>query len=270
MPQENAEAVAQVAVETLKATGDQERAKADAVTLTPLLVAGGCGAALPPSAPALFQAVGVPAPAGVTVPAAPAGGELTDATRQAYATQYLLQGKTAEALDLAKRPGGTPAGQLGVLALAAEWAENPGEAVELAHKVLPTGDVRRTVSIPDLVLMRLAVQAGRAGRPVLVDAFIKSISGDPYRAWGRGAALRQQLAAAGDRPGDEAQAEVPVDAKDVRVGHALGRLALARHNARTTGNDPDASVRYENWGAGTFRPFGLAGLALGLQDRNLR
>ncbi len=270
MPQENAEAVAQVAVETLKATGDQERAKADAVNLTPLLVAAGSGAALPPSAPALFQAVGVPAPAGVTFPAAPAGGELTDATRQAYATQYLLQGKTAEALDLAKRPGGTPAGQLGVLALAAEWAENPGEAVELAHKVLPTGDVRQTVSIPDLVLMRLAVQAGRAGRPELVDAFIKSISGDPYRAWGRGAALRQQLAAAGDRPGDEAQAEVPVDAKDVRVGHALGRLALARHNARATGNDPDASVRYENWGAGTFRPFGLAGLALGLQDRNLR
>ena len=139
-----------------------------------------------------------------------------------------------------------------------------------AHRILPTGEARQKVSIPDLTLMRLAVQAGRANQPDKVEAFVKSISSDAYRAWARGEALRHQLASSGEKPGEETQAEAPTDPKEVRVGHAWGRLALARHNARVTGNDPDASVRYGNWGSGTFRPYGLAGLALGLQDRNLR
>ena len=62
-------------------------------------------------------------------------------------------------------------------------------------------------------------------------------------------------------------AEAPADPKDLKIGHARGRLALARHNAKATGNDPDASATYDGWGAGTLKPFGLAGLALGLQDR---
>jgi hypothetical protein len=228
------------------------------------------GVAPPPSVPALLQVVGVQPPAEVTFPAPPGGPDLPDATRQTYVTQYLLQGKTDEALDLAKKPGGTPAGRLAVLALAAEWADNPGPAVEAAHAALPAGEERKKVSIPDLTLLRLAAQAGRANQPDKVEAFAKSISSDAYRAWALAEALKLRLASSGDRPGEEAQAEVPTVPKDARVGHAWGRLALARHNARVTGNDPDASVRYDGWGAGTFRPFGLAGLALGLQDRNLQ
>jgi hypothetical protein len=268
MPQEHAEAVAQVAVEVLKATGDQGRAKAETDALAPLLAATGKGAGLPPSAPALFQAVGAPAPTDVKFPAPPGDADVSDETRQTFVTQYLLQGKADEALALAKKPGGTPAGRLAVLALAAEWADNPTEAVSEAHRVLPTGQERRKVSIPDLTLLRLAAQAGRANQPDKIEALVKSISSDAYKAWARAEALRLQLAASGEKPGEEAQAEVPTNPKDARVGHAWGRLALARHNARVTGNDPDASVRYDSWGAGTFRPFGLAGLALGLQDRN--
>jgi hypothetical protein len=266
MPQEHAEASAQAAIETLKATGDQARAKAEAERMASLLTEG---VAPPPSVPALLQAVGVPAPGKVTFPAPPGGSDLPDATRQTYVTQYLLQGKTDEAITLAKQPGPAPA-KLAALALTAEWADSPGVAVEAAHAALPTGEERRKVSIPDLILMRLAAQAGRANQPDYAEAFARSISSDAYKAWARAEALRHQLAASGERPGEETQAEVPTDPKDVRVGHARGRLALARHNARVTGNDPDASVRYDNWGAGTFRPFGLAGLALGLQDRNLR
>jgi hypothetical protein len=270
MPQEHAEAVAQAAIETLKATGDQARAKTEADRMAPLLSAAGENTAPPPSAPALFQALGLPAPGKVKFPAPPAGGDLPDATRQTFVTLALLQGKTDEALALAKQPGGTPAGRLAVLALLAEWSDNPAEAVSEAHRILPVGEERRKVSIPDLTLMRLAAQAGRANQPEKAEAFAKSISSDAYKAWARAEALKHQLAASGEKPGEETQAEVPTDPKDVRVGHARGRLALARHNARVTGNDPDASVRYDNWGAGTFRPFGLAGLALGLQDRNLR
>jgi hypothetical protein len=267
MPQEHAEAVAQAAIETLKATSDQTRAKVEAERMASLLTEG---VAPPPSVPALLQAVGVPAPGKVKFPAPPGSGDVTDETRQTFVTLYLLQGKTDEAIALAKQPGGTPAAKLAALALAAEWADKPGAAVEAAHAALPTGEERRKVSIPDLVLMRLAAQAGRANQPDKAEAFARSISSDAYKAWARAEALKHQLAASGERPGEETQAEVPTDPKDVRVGHARGRLALARHNARVTGNDPDASVRYENWGAGTFRPFGLAGLALGLQDRNLR
>ncbi|HET6573031.1 MAG TPA: hypothetical protein VFG68_05470 [Fimbriiglobus sp.] len=270
LPQEHAEAVAQVAVEVLKATGDQGRAKAEAGALAPQLAAEAKGTGLPPSAPALFQAVGVSAPDKVKFPAPPGGGEVSDATRQTFVTQYLLQGKADEALDLAKKPGGTDAGRLSVLALAAEWADNPGPVVEAALAVLPTGEKRRKVTIPDLTLLRLAAQAGRANQPDAVEAFVKSISGDAHKAWAQAEALRLQLAASGEKPGEETQADAPASPKDARVGHARGRLALARHNARVTGNDPDASVRYDGWGAGTFRPFGLAGLALGLQDRNLK
>ena len=270
LPQEHAEALAQAAVEALKATGDQARAKAEAEALVPLLTSGGKGAGVPPSAPALFLAVGVPAPADAKFPAPPSGGDVPDATRQTFVTLALLRNNAPEALALAKQPGGTPAARLSVLALAAEWADDPGEAVEAAHAALPTGEERRKVSIPDLTLLRLTVQAGRANRPETVEAFVKSISSDAYRAWARAEALRHQLASSGEKPGEETQAEAPSDPKDVRIGHAWGRLALARHNARVTNNTPDASVRYDNWGAGTFRPYGLAGLALGLQDRNLR
>lgn len=267
MPQEHAEAVAQAVVETLKITGDQTRAKAEADRMASQLTKG---AAPPPSVPALFQAVGVKAPDEVKFPGPPGGPDLPDATRQTYVTQYLLQGDADKALALARKPGGTPPGQLAVLALAAEWAENPSPVVEAALAALPTGEERKKVSIPDLTLLRLAAQAGRANQPDKVEAFAKSISSDAYKAWARAEAFKLQLASSGERPGEEAQAEVPTVPKDARVGHAWGRLALARHNARVTGNDPDASVRYDGWGAGTFRPFGLAGLALGLQDRNQR
>jgi hypothetical protein len=263
---EHTEAVAEVALESLRVTGNQEKAKADAQTLTPHLK----GAA-PPSAQALFQAADAPAPQGVTFAARPGGSEPpSDTARQAFAALDMLQNKQSDAIAVARLPGppNQTAARLAALALIAEWADNPAEAVQAAQEALPSD--RKKVSIPDMTLVRLAAQAGRANQPDRVEAFAKAIEGDGYRAWARAEGLRQLLAASGERPGEESQAEVPTDPKDVRVGHAWGRLALARHNAKVTGNTPDAAPRYEQWGAGTFKPYGLAGLALGLQDRVAR
>jgi ssDNA-binding Zn-finger/Zn-ribbon topoisomerase 1 len=269
------EVAAQVAVELLKATDDRGRAAADAQMLigNVLPAAGGkekepAGPSAPPTVLALLQAVDVPLPQGVNFPAPPPAGDVPDATRQALVTLYLLQKKEADALQMAERPGRVD-GRLSALALIAEWSSDPGPAVQAAQRALPTAEERKKISIPDMTLVRLAAQAGRASQPEAAEAFAKAINGDGYRAWARAEALRLHLAASGDAPADESRAEAPTDPKEYRIGHAWGRLALARHNARATG-DSSAEVRYEQWEAGALRPFGLAGLALGLQDRALR
>ncbi len=267
---EHTEAVAEVALESLRATGNQEKAKADAQALAPHLSAAAGKQAAPPSAQALFLAAGVPAPDKVAFAARPGQDPPSDTARRAFAALDMLQNKPADAIAVARLPGppNQTAARLAALALIAEWADNPAEAVQAAQEALPSD--RKKGSIPDMTLVRLAAQAGRANQPDRVEAFAKAIEGDGYRAWARAEGLRQLLAASGERPGEESQAEVPTDPKDARVGHAWGRLVLARHNAKVTGNSPDAAPRYEQWGAGTFKPYGLAGLALGLQDRAVR
>jgi len=66
------------------------------------------------------------------------------------------------------------------------------------------------------------------------------------------------------KPVAESLIELPADPKDARSGAAWGRLWVARANAAAGEKRPDG---YDPWGRGTFRPYGLAGHALGLQDR---
>jgi hypothetical protein len=182
----------------------------------------------------------------------------------------MLQGKFSDALDLAKRPGGqmAPESQLQALALIAEWGD-PGQA---AQAVQAAAEFAPSAKSPmgDLALLRLAQQAGRFNQPDKVDVFVKAIQKEEYRAWARFEALRAQFASGDPKPADSAAAPIPENAKDQKVGHALARMAVYRNNARATGDAKPSLAEVEALGPGTFRPYGRAGLALGLQDRDTR
>ena len=102
-----------------------------------------------------------------------------------------------------------------------------------------------------------------------LETFTKAISKDDARAWAKADFLRQQfLAAPTPKLAEESVAEIPSDAREHKLGHAWARLALARNNSAA--GDKKTVDAFDRWGKGTYRPFGLAGYALGLQDRNTR
>src|SRR5262249_29878812 len=155
------------------------------------------------------------------------------------------------------------------LALAAEWANNPGEFVDTAESVV-TAELKKPEAdrkFPSSqVLSRLGVAAARAGKPEKVQTFIKPMVDEGLREWTKAEALRVQLEANPGQEANEEQAELPQEPKKYHVGHAWARLQIARHNAMRTG-DRGLAHKYEiAWPTNTIAPFGQAGVVLGLQD----
>jgi hypothetical protein len=203
---------------------------------------------------------------GLNAPAELPAGQVSDGTRLAHTARFLLKKDMAEALALARRAPGEPDGRVKALALVAEWGDEAtaAEAVRDAKEVV-AGITAKQARPSDYTLVRLAQAAGRTKQPDLAEAFVKAVNKDDYRAWAQAEALRAALAADG-AAADEKRAAVPDNPKDVRVAHAWGRLALARHNARVTGSDAGLKpFDLDRWGP-SFKPFGQAGLILGLQD----
>lgn len=259
------DAKAVVAVEVYKASGDAEKAKAAAAELASAVLPG---APPPPAASALWMALDPPTPNAPKTEPPPAAGGVGYQTRLAYVMLYLLKNKAAEAFELAGRPGqGEPEAKLQAFALVAEWSD-PGpaaEAVQKAAEIAP--GLSKSTNQLDFTLVRLAQQAGRVNQPDKADLFLKAIQKDEYRAWAKFEALRAQFAGGDAKPADAATVAVPENPKDQKVGHALARLAVYRNNARATGEAKPYLTEVEALGLGTFRPYGKAGLALGLQDR---
>lgn len=262
--EERAQALAEVSVETLKVTGDQERARIAAENLKAAVQP------IPRAAPwaqAIWEFVDPPVKGVIAADPPSAAGPISDGTRQAFTVLALLRNQTSEALELAKRPG-SPGDRARTLALVAEWSPDPAPAIEAAAEVVASR-TKESPTIPEFTLVRLATQAGRAKMTDKVDLFVKSMQTEDGKSWARAEAFRE-LAAKEDKVQDESAITIPENTKDLRAGHAWGRLVLARNNARVTNNNPDAKLSYERWGKASFRPFGLAGLALGLQDRENR
>lgn len=258
---DQAQAAAEVAAETLRVTGDAPHARNIVEELRPVLA----GKPVPAAVQAIIQSGDSPIP-GLMYAGEPKSGEPSDLARQSFVTLDLLQKKDAEALELAKR-GSQTTSKVRALALVAEWSANPAEAVAAATDAV-TAEVakkEKASMVPDVLLIRIARQAGRAGQREKADALVAGTKDDGAKAWIKAEALRYALISRGDGPSvEESVTELPADPKEYRVGHGWGRLALARFNARVG----DVPGTYEGWGASTFQPFGLAGMALGRQDRN--
>ena len=194
---------------------------------------------------------------------------MDEGLRTLHSTLFLLKNSPQEAIDLAKRPGRSD-GRLKALAMIAELSADATPAVQAAAEIVSTdGKKKEAGSIPDFTLIRLAAQAGRANQPATLETFTKAISKDDARAWAKADFLRQQfLAAPTAKVAEETVAEIPIDPKEHKVGYAWARLALARNNSAS--GDKKTIDGFDRWGKGTYRPFGLSGYALGLQDRNSR
>jgi hypothetical protein len=186
--------------------------------------------------------------------------------RGADLTRLMLEGKPDEALALARRPG-RPEGQVRALVQCADWAADPTAALDEAFAVASATAGKKDVSISPYAVLRLAQIAAAAGKHDLAKQFAGLLTDDAMKAWAAGDVVRFRLAAAPRDKGDEAWAELPEDPKKIRAGQVWARLWLARQNARVSGNRSESVKAVSAWPAPVV-PFGKAGVALGLQDRD--
>jgi hypothetical protein len=217
----------------------------------------------PASATTLWTVLGEKVVGAVGVP--PDGGPPSDNSCLAYTGVHLLQGRPDEAVRLALR-GGRPETRLRALALCAEWLDDPTPAVDAAVSQVAGQAKKKDTALPSAPVLRLAQRAAEAGKADQAKAVADALADDGLKAWARAevVAARLRVNSSSKDLADESAAELPDDPRQLRVGHAWARLAVARQNGRVTGSRDGKSVA--GWPA-AIHPFGLAGIALGLQDR---
>jgi hypothetical protein len=264
-PPEEPEARAVVALEIYRAdkgsplvrkTADEFKARAAELAKA---------APVPASIETLFLVLGEKSPLIVSKP--PAGAGAPDATRFAYVGWHALKGEGEEALALARRAG-PPEVQVRALVLCADWLPDPVPALDAAGGILGAAvKSKKDGSVSPYAVLRLAQIAAAAGRPDQAKQFADFLADDGLKAWARGDAVRLRVGLAPKERADEVWAEVPDDAKKYRAGHAWGRFWVARQNTRVSGKRDDEVKAASAWPA-ALAPFGKAGVALGLQDRD--
>jgi hypothetical protein len=262
-PQEPDEAKAIAALEVFRADRNSDvarRAAAELKDRAPELLKGN---PRPASAMTLFLVLAVDKPPPVV--GTPAGNSPSDGSRFAYAGHLLLEGKSGEALELARRPGAADQ-QLRALVLCADWSADPGPALDAAQAVV-AGKKKDGPALSPFAILRLSQVASAAGRHDQANRFADALADEGLRVWAKGDAVRLRAAASPAERADEAWAEVPKDLKSLRAGHGWGRLWVARQNARLSGDRAAEVKAVGPWPTG-ISPFGKAGVALGLQDRD--
>jgi hypothetical protein len=264
---EQAEARAVVALELLRADRNSARARQMAEQLKADLQKGGNHDPQPASAYTLWQSLTPPVAdhPSVVGPLPPPGQGVTDQVRLAHAGLLAFQGKTDEAVSVAQRPGGTPAGRLRALLVVAEWSPDPVAALGAA--VATVSAKKQDAGLPQFTILRLTQIAGAAGKPDQAEALAGALTDEGLKVWAKADAFRSGLKADSKDRAEPTAVEVPDDPKKLRAGHAWARLWLARHNARVSGDGDREKKEAAAWQAGNVRPFGYAGIALGLQDR---
>lgn len=216
----------------------------------------------PASAQTLCGAVGLEFhPLAMPKPNAP----ISEATRIAYTGKYLLDNQSDQAVELAKRGivSDSPA-QLRALLLCAEWMPDPTAALDAAVVIVKTKDHPR---LPESVICRLTQIGFDSGKAAQAKDLANSLYDEGLKAWARGDGLRLRSLASPKERLDDGWLEVPITPDKLRAGHAWGRLWIERQNAKLSGDRNDEKKVVSGWQPAALRAFGLAGIALGLQDR---
>jgi len=253
------EAKAQVALESLLAGATPDKVQPSAEELKSAIALGGNFNPTPISAQVLWQKLGTP---GVpTLVGAPGSGELSRPARLAAVGASLSQKNAAEALALATRPGQLDDRVL-ALAMIAEQSAEPMAAVDATLEIDPKLFTKTT---PQYAILRIAIAAAKAKQMDKAEKIWGLLGDDGLKAWAKADCQRWYLAANPTQKAEVATADRPDDSAKLRVSAAFGALTVARHNAAENGVGNSAK-EYETWGKGNLRAFGLAGLALGLQD----
>jgi hypothetical protein len=142
------------------------------------------------------------------------------------------------------------------VAVAAAGKAPNAQALDEAYK---SAEIRPQLLSPWLLLrmVRLGLKANFAEERVLKMA---GFIGDPsLRNVAHLDILRDKLTRSNDQADTAWTDTLPKDS----LAHSLGLLAIARHNSR---RDKEFGKNVETWEPATVRPFGLVGVALGMQD----
>jgi hypothetical protein len=223
----------------------------------------------PASAQVLFAVLKTEKAPNLGIPSPGKDGAVTHDTRFAYTGIALLEDRGADALALAQRPGQT-GDRVRALALCADWLADPAPALDAALALVTASKSNKDVKLSPYTLLRLTQLAGAAGKHEQAKQFAAAITDEGAQAWAKGEAQRLRLAAAPNEKGDEAWAEeLWKGERTFRAGQAWGRLWLARQNTRVSGNRTEQTKAVNAWPT-PFPAFGKAGVALGLQDRDLK
>lgn len=197
--------------------------------------------------------------------ALPAGGELNDGVRTAHVGIALLEGNHEEAMKLAQRTR-TPRDQLKSLVLCCEWMANPAPALEAAQNLIESVKGVKDVNLSQSNILRLSQIAASAGLAAQAKAMANSLSDEGLRAWALGDIVHLQMAANAKGKVDANSIERPEDDKKYKLGHMWAVYWMARRNTAESGDHAAERKIMDSWPA-VVQPFGLAGEALGLQDR---
>jgi hypothetical protein len=249
------ELLGQMALELLRLDKDAHQATAEKVLKTP-------GADNVPSLVAVRLALGKPAPEPKTTPAGKKAAPPQEPLR-AKVESEVLKGNAAAAKDLARKQGSrderpwvlTAGGMAALDSNPTEAAEMLTEAAELLEK--------NTSPATPWVAMRVCRGLGKLGKFDPADKLANSLTDEQAKAWAKLEVVRGRLAAKKGEKADDSWLDQVGD--PTKLGAAIkAREEVARHNA-ANGQNYDATVK--GWPKGTVRPFGLAGIVLGQDDR---
>lgn len=185
----------------------------------------------------------------------------------------LVFNKKLESVKAASTSGGAPTDKVRALLTAAEYAiplddktsvpPEVNEWLETAAQIL-TGESKNTVS--GWWTIRLSRLFAKMGKPDRANAVAELSTNDQTKAWAKAEALWTKFQAEPNTRGDESMLDNIGDATKL-VAAAKAREILARQNASI---DNSYQRTVNGWTKGTIRPFGIAGLVLGQQDRQIR
>jgi hypothetical protein len=250
------EILAQIGLELLRV--NREMYKGDAEALLKKATANATSAETP-GIQALRAALDKPAPAkkeGDPPPTPPLA-----ATAEAEA----IKGNAAAA---AKAARGIPRKEDKAKALALVGqtlldAQSPEAVPVLTEASKTLREVQGSVS--PWVSVRVCRLLARAGQTEEAEALAASLPDEQSKSWGRLAALRGRLDTLKEKKADDAWLEAIGDPAKLAAA-AKAREEIARHNARE-GFAGEYEKVVKKWPIGSVRPFGTAGIVLGVLDR---
>jgi hypothetical protein len=250
------ELLGQMALELLRLDKGAHQGIAEKVLKTP-------GAETNPSLVAVRLALGKAPPEPKTPPAPGKKNVPPPEPLRAKVESEVLKGNAGAAKDLARKQGSrderpwvlTAGGMAALESSPTEAAEMLTEAAELLEK--------NSSPATPWVAMRVCRGLGKLGKFDPADKLANSLTDEQAKAWAKLEVVRGRLAAKKGEKADDSWLDQVGD--PTKLGAAIkAREEVARHNA-ANGQSYDATVK--GWPKGTARPFGLAGIVLGQDDR---
>jgi hypothetical protein len=197
-------------------------------------------------------------------------GPINGSTCIAHVGIALLEGNSDEAMKRALRTQ-SPREQLRALVLCAEWMANPAQALEEARKIIDDEQKRarlekRPMELSQAHILRLTQIAAASGMAEQAKTIAGALTDEGIREWALGDTFRIRPTTNTKEKLEASALDRPEDEKMLKVGHIWGLYWIARRNAAESGDRGKEKEKTEAWPK-PAKPFGLAGIALGLQDR---